>query len=717
MELFDNTIILYDKDGNEVEFEFLHECKYQGKTYYVAWSEETDDKVVVTENSEGDYEIVDDDDVLDYVKEFFVEDMGNFMEEADALSDELSELDKKFDKLFDESEENTNSSESVVDFFDYEQYVLHSQDYAFKQALQAYENADFNRALELFKEASYQGNIFAYAHLGIMYHQGEGCEKNEELALSAFREGAAAGCPLAACWIAEFYRMGYAVEKDKDYAEKLLQKNIGALKEMCKAEDVTSLYFLGFNLIYGIGMDENDEEAVQLLEVGSYKGDSSCTILLAECYLNGWGVAENKEKAFRMLNDVKKLNKKGNFLLGRCYYHGIGTEQDFVKAVECFKKAANLNHGTAKDYLGDCYYNGQGIDQSYSEAAKWYKDAADNNKNGSSAHSLAFMYLKGEGLPEDIHKAIDYWHIAADKGITQAQRIISREYISGEYLEKDYIKAKKYIEMAAEKGDAEAQFTLGRYYISEMGFDNEQKCFEWFQKAAEQGLVEAEYAVGGCYENELGVKQDYAQANYWYQIAVKDGHKRAAYDLGINYLKGQGIEKDVEAGIQLLEIASNGNVHEACRELATRYHYGIPNFRGQALYKNPSEAQRLASIAVQDESDGKAQYILAKIIEEDFGNSQAAIEWYRKAVLNENKEAMLGLSRIYINTQSNCQEAVQMLSKLISEKNGEAQYLYAQCLENGYGCTKDKREAKKYYQLAQSNGYEGAKRKKRFGFF
>lgn len=109
--------------------------------------------------------------------------------------------------------------------------------------------------------------------------------------------------------------------------------------------------------------------------------------------------------------------------------------------------------------------------------------------------------------------------------------------------------------------------------------------------------------------------------------------------------------------------------------------------------------------------------ILAKIIEEDFGNSQAAIEWYRKAVLNENKEAMLGLSRIYINTQSNCQEAVQMLSKLISEKNGEAQYLYAQCLENGYGCTKDKREAKKYYQLAQSNGYEGAKRKKRFGFF
>ena len=87
----------------------------------------------------------------------------------------------------------------------------------------AYENEEYNRALELFKEATYQGNAFAYAHIGIMYHQGEGCEKNEELALSAFREGAKQGCPLAACWITEFYRMGYAVEKDKEYALKLVE--------------------------------------------------------------------------------------------------------------------------------------------------------------------------------------------------------------------------------------------------------------------------------------------------------------------------------------------------------------------------------------------------------------------------------------------------------------------------------------------------------------
>lgn len=31
MDLFDNTITLYDNEGNKVEFEFLHECEYRGK--------------------------------------------------------------------------------------------------------------------------------------------------------------------------------------------------------------------------------------------------------------------------------------------------------------------------------------------------------------------------------------------------------------------------------------------------------------------------------------------------------------------------------------------------------------------------------------------------------------------------------------------------------------------------------------------------------------
>lgn len=37
MSEFDNTVILYDENGNEIEFEIVHFCGYKGQTYYVLW--------------------------------------------------------------------------------------------------------------------------------------------------------------------------------------------------------------------------------------------------------------------------------------------------------------------------------------------------------------------------------------------------------------------------------------------------------------------------------------------------------------------------------------------------------------------------------------------------------------------------------------------------------------------------------------------------------
>jgi len=110
------------------------------------------------------------------------------------------------------------------------------------------------------------------------------------------------------------------------------------------------------------------------------------------------------------------------------------------------------------------------------------------------------------------------------------------------------------------------------------------------------------------------VKENYSKANTWYMKAVKHRHMRAAYELGINYLDGRGIEKDSDAGIQFLEMAVNGDLKEANKELASRYHFGIKNFRGQAVYKNPTEAKRYATIAVEDEKDGEAQFLYAKCL-------------------------------------------------------------------------------------------------------
>lgn len=44
MSEFDNTAVLYDEDGNEIELEIVHFCEFKGETYYVLWKEDDEDE-------------------------------------------------------------------------------------------------------------------------------------------------------------------------------------------------------------------------------------------------------------------------------------------------------------------------------------------------------------------------------------------------------------------------------------------------------------------------------------------------------------------------------------------------------------------------------------------------------------------------------------------------------------------------------------------------
>lgn len=730
MAEYDNTLILYDEDGEEIEFQIVDRIPYNGEEYLVLWDEESDEMAVVVER-DGDYETVDDEDALDYVKKAFSSGMESLMDEADAFaveSDFMAELmevaegKKKVDAPSPVSKHNSETQlPSQVDtvHFDYEKYVQQSQDFLFKEATAKYNTFSFDEALSLFISAQEDGNVFAAAHIGIMYHYGEGCKQDDQKAFECFEKGYKAGCPLATAWYSECYRKGYGVTKNKEYASKLFKANEVALKELCNAEDTAALYFLGFNLIMGIGCEVDDAEGVRLLETAVFKGDNRSAVQLAECYINGWGVSVDEHKGFELLmQHPVPESKKYHFLLGRCYYYGAGVEKDYAKAFAAFEKSAKLGFGKAKDYLGDCYRNGQGVEKDLYEAARWYKDAADNNGTANAAHSLAFMYMNGEGVPENEKKAVDYFMIAAEGGITQAQRIIAQEYVSGDILSRDYEAARVWMEKAANKGDAQAQLMLGRYYVSDFGYNDDQKAFEWFEKAAEQGDAEAEYTVGGCYIYEIHVKKNPAVANQWFEKAANKEHPQAMYELGFSYMSGRGITKNKEKGIQYLTAAAERNSAEACEVLAGLYKAGISDYEGQSKYINLHLAKTFALKYAELKGDADSFYLYASILEAD-GDKASAKEWYKKAVDEGHESAKLALSKMYVLEGNNYSEAVTMLNTLASKKNGEAQYLLAYCLENGFGCAKDKKQAKALYNSAQANGYteDLLPRKKKFGLF
>ena len=59
------------------------------------------------------------------------------------------------------------------------------------------------------------------------------------------------------------------------------------------------------------------------------------------------------------------------------YSNGQGVEQDYKKAVEWYRKAAEQGHADAQNNLGFMYYTGQGVEQDYKKAVEWYRKAAE----------------------------------------------------------------------------------------------------------------------------------------------------------------------------------------------------------------------------------------------------------------------------------------------------------------------------------------------------
>ena len=73
---------------------------------------------------------------------------------------------------------------------------------------------------------------------------------------------------------------------------------------------------------------------------------------------------------------IEKLAKRGNpnamLALGKIYYDGrAGKEVDYTIALEWFRKAAELDNGSAMFNVGLCYEVGTGVEKDLDEAAEW----------------------------------------------------------------------------------------------------------------------------------------------------------------------------------------------------------------------------------------------------------------------------------------------------------------------------------------------------------
>ena len=179
---------------------------------------------------------------------------------------------------------------------------------------------------------------------------------------------------------------------------------------------------------------------------------------------------------------------------------------------------------------------------------------------------------------ENYQLALLWYWLAARQGHAEAQFLLGLLYEEGEIIGQDYAKAVRYFKRSAEQGFVLGQNNYAWMLIRGDGIEkNFEEGFRWYKLAAEQGFYKAQFVVGLAYffgDWSSVAKQNFQEAVHWLRLSADQGDPDAQFNLGLMYLKGHGVSQDHEAGMDLIERASEHDHPAALYHLGLAYDLG-----------------------------------------------------------------------------------------------------------------------------------------------
>ena len=104
--------------------------------------------------------------------------------------------------------------------------------------------------------------------------------------------------------------------------------------------------------------------------------------------------------------DVNSTDPEVLFNRGLNFATGAGVAQDYAQALECYRQAAEQNHGLAQFNLGMMYARGQGVARNDAQSAAWFGRATRLGDAGGQYHmGRNCQRASMDGLPADAPEA------------------------------------------------------------------------------------------------------------------------------------------------------------------------------------------------------------------------------------------------------------------------------------------------------------------------
>jgi len=139
--------------------------------------------------------------------------------------------------------------------------------------------------------------------------------------------------------------------------------------------------------------------------VKAQQGYGKAQFLLGMMLENGVGILQDNTEAVRWYTKAAKQGDAGaQLFLGVMYYSGKGVPQDYKKAIKWYRKSAEHGHSHAQYKLGLTYSKGQGNIKDYVMAHMYWNIAAvSGNQNAIRGLKAIEKFM----TPSQIEKAQD----------------------------------------------------------------------------------------------------------------------------------------------------------------------------------------------------------------------------------------------------------------------------------------------------------------------
>ncbi|MBI9016591.1 MAG: sel1 repeat family protein [Phycisphaerae bacterium] len=245
------------------------------------------------------------------------------------------------------------------------------------------------------------------------------------------------------------------------------------------------------------------------------------------------------------------------------------------EAFELCEEKAQQNDVYAINDLAIMYAKGQGVEQDIAKAISLFKQAVDDDY-AIAMYNLALMDRINIMRDSDdtialLNKAIAKGHIESmtQKGIVIRMRVGHYDDIKG---------AMQLWEKAAEGGSEQAVLRLANVYI-EGSYDDSfakdyKKAYELLEPLAKSGNTEAIIEIAHMYKEGLYVKKDYTKAYELYSKAADLGYPAGKCFLAILYREGSGVSQDFKKAFELLNSAASSGQSDAIFTLGLMYYDG-----------------------------------------------------------------------------------------------------------------------------------------------